>query len=149
MTTSSVGSLSIISSAADVDYVLELIKAFGPGVLPFAAAALYTVAVNNQVGIIERTTRAEIASSKETVDNQIKALHETTDIQIKALHETTDIQIKAINNQIKALHETTDIQIKASNKISEEMIKASEARIDSILMKFVVQNNSRVDDKKS
>ncbi len=123
MTTSSVESLSIISSAAEVDYVLELIKAFGPGVLPFAAAAVYTVAVNNQVGIIERTTRAEIASSKET---------------IKAMHETTNIQIKAINNQIIS-----------SNKISEEMIKASEARIDSILTKFVVQNNSSVDDKKS
>jgi hypothetical protein len=115
MKISSVESLSILVAASESDYSLELIRAFGPGTLPLAAVALYTIAVNGQIGIIERTTRNEI----------------------KATQESTENQIKAVENQINAM-----------NKLNEERIKASEAKIENILMKFVVQKNNRGDDGK-
>jgi sortase (surface protein transpeptidase) len=130
MKISSVESLSILVAASESDYSLELIRAFGPGTLPLAAVALYTIAVNGQIGIIERTTR-----------NEIKATQESTEKQIKASQESTE-------KQIKASQESTENQINAMNKLNEERIKASEAKIENILMKFVVQKNNRGDDGK-
>ena len=137
MKISSVESLSILVAASESDYSLELIRAFGPGTLPLAAVALYTIAVNGQIGIIERTTR-----------NEIKAMQVSTENQIKAAQESTENQIKAVENQIKAAQVSAENQINAMNKLNEERIKASEAKIENILMKFAVQNNNRGDDGK-
>ena len=118
MTSSSVESLSILSSAENVDYILETIKVIGPGALPLAAVAIYTLAVNNQVGIIERTTNNEIKSAKETINaNKVEN-----------------------DKQISVMKELVNIQINAMNKISEQTTKASESKIESILMRFTAQN---------
>jgi uncharacterized protein YjbK len=113
-----VESLSILSSAENVDYILETIKVIGPGALPLAAVAIYTLAVNNQVGIIERTTNNEIKSAKETINaNKVEN-----------------------DKQISVMKELVNIQINAMNKISEQTTKASESKIESILMRFTAQN---------
>jgi len=118
MTSSSVESLSILSSAENVDYILETIRVIGPGALPLAAVAIYTLAVNNQVGIIERTTNNEIKSAKETINaNKVEN-----------------------DKQISVMKELVNIQINAMNKISEQTTKASESKIESILMRFTAQN---------
>ena len=143
MTSSSVESLSILSSAENVDYFLESIKALGPGALPLAAVALYTVSVNNQIGIIEKTTNTEIKSAKEALAVQVNI----TKDQIKANKEESDKQIKAnkeeSDKQISVMKELVNIQINAMNKISEQTTKASESKIESILMRFTAQNYNR------
>ena len=118
MTSSSVESLSILSSAENVDYILETIRVIGPGALPLAVVAIYSLAVNNQVGIIERTTNNEIKSAKETINaNKVEN-----------------------DKQISVMKELVNMQINAMNKISEQTIKASESKIESILMRFTAQN---------
>ena len=129
MTSSSVESLSILSSAENVDYILETIRVIGPGALPLAVVAIYSLAVNNQVGIIERTTNNEIKSAKETINaNKVEI-----DKQINANKVEND-------KQISVMKELVSIQINAMNKIIEQTTKASESKIESILMRFTAQN---------
>ena len=133
MTSSSVESLSILSSAENVDYILETIRVIGPGALPLAAVAIYTLAVNNQVGIIERTTNNEIKSAKDTInanrvenDRQIKAMHDSTDIKIKANKEENDKQISVMKELVKANKEENDKQI----LVIKELVKANKEEND-------------------
>ena len=92
------------------------------------------MAVNDQVGIIERTTNNEIKSANKVEnDRQIMAMHDSTDIKIKANKEEND-------KQISVMKELVNIQINAMNKISDQTTKASESKIESILMSFTAQN---------
>jgi len=136
MTSSSVESLSILSSAENVDYILETIRVIGPGALPLAAVGIYTLAVNNQVGIIERTTNNEIKSAKETIN----ANREENDKQISVMKELVKANKEENDKQISVMKELVNIQINAMNKISEQTTKASESKIESILMRFTAQN---------
>ena len=92
-------------------------------------------------------------------DKKIAALNESTKLQIDATKESTktqiDLQVRENDKKIAALNESTKTQIDATKELvnaiersTKESIKASEARIDSILMKFMVQNKQIDNEKK-
>jgi hypothetical protein len=70
-------------------------------------------------------------------DKKIAALNESTKLQIDATKESTKTQVDATKELVNAIERST-----------KESIKASEARIDSILMKFMVQNKQIDNEKK-
>ena len=91
-----------------------------------AAVTLYTNFVNKQVDILERALRYEI----------------------KTMREFNDLQVRETDKKIEAMKELVAFQVNSIEKTTKESIKASEARIDSILLKFVVENKDIDNQKK-
>jgi hypothetical protein len=89
------------------------------------AVGLYTLAVNKQIGILERASRNEI----------------------RMMREFNELQIRETDKKIDAMRELVAIQVNSIEKTTKESIKASEARIDSILLKFVVENKHIANEK--
>ena len=58
------------------------------------------------------------------------------------------MQIDATKEQINATKELVAIKVNAIETSTKESIKAFEARIDSMLMKFIVQNKQIDNEKK-
>ena len=101
------------------------------------AVGFYSLAVNRQIGILKRASRNEIRMMREFNELQVRK----NDKKIATLNESTKMQIDATK-------ELVAIQVSAIQRSTKESIKASEARIDSILMKFMVQNKQIDNEKK-
>jgi len=97
------------------------------------AVGFYTLAVNRQIGLLERAFRNDNKVMREFNELQVRE----NDKKIAALNESTKTQIDATKELVNAIERST-----------KESIKASEARIDSILMKFMVQNKQIDNEKK-
>lgn len=111
---------SSVESAAEVDYLLEIIKAAGPSVLPFLFVTAYSIAVN--LRIRRKTREIELKEMHESTENRIKTIEnqtnrmrestenriKTTENQIKEMRESTENRIKIIENQINEMRESTD-----------------------------------------
>jgi hypothetical protein len=97
------------------------------------AVGFYTLAVNRQIELLERAFRNDNKVMREFNELQVRE----NDKKIAALNESTKLQIDATKELVNAIERST-----------KESIKASEARIDSILMKFMVQNKQIDNEKK-
>jgi len=97
------------------------------------AVGFYTLAVNRQIELLERAFRNDNKVMREFNELQVRE----NDKKIAALNESTKTQIDATKELVNAIERST-----------KESIKASEARIDSILMKFMVQNKQIDNEKK-
>ena len=129
----SISSSVELISAIPTDNTLEILKLMAPGILPLTAVGFYTLAVNRQIELLERAFRNDNKVMREFNELQV---HEN-DKKIAALNESTKTQIDATKELVNAIERST-----------KESIKASEARIDSILMKFMVQNKQIDNEKK-
>ena len=102
-----------------------------------AAVGLYTNSVNKQITIQGNATKEFNA-----------LLIGETDKKIDAMKELNALQIRETDKKIDAMKELAAIQVNSIEKSTKESIKASEARIDSILLKFVVENKHIANEKK-
>jgi len=119
------------------------------------AVGFYTLAVNRQIELLERAFRNDNKVMREfnelqvrENDKKIAALNESTKTQIDATKESTKTQIDATKESTKTQIDATKELVNAIERSTKESIKASEARIDSILMKFMVQNKQIDNEKK-
>ena len=110
------------------------------------AVGLYTLAVNRQVAITERSSMILIRIMREETRNEIRIMREFNELQVRETDKKIDAwkdlakeSIKASEARIDSIVRETDKKIDASKELAKESIKASEARIDTILLKFMVQ----------
>ena len=108
------------------------------------AVGFYTLAVNRQIGLLERAFRNDNKVMREFNELQVRE----NDKKIAALNESTKLQIDATKESTKTQIDATKELVNAIERSTKESIKASEARIDSILMKFMVQNKQIDNEKK-
>jgi len=90
---------------------------------------MYTISVNTQIKIQRDATKEFNALLIRETDKKIDAMKELNALEIRAMKELVAIQVNSIE------------------KTTKESIKASEARIDSILLKFVVENKHIANEK--
>jgi hypothetical protein len=115
--------ISILLSAEEQTnpYLIELAKAVGQLTLPVAASIYISNVIEKQISSVKESTEKQIA----VVEKQIVSTAASTEKQIAAVKESTEKQIAAVEKQIVI-----------NKELNEKSIMASEARIESILLKF-------------
>jgi DNA-directed RNA polymerase beta subunit len=122
-------------------YLLELAKTVGQIALPVTVGTFILNGIDKQIKITKESTEKQIIANKESTEKQIIANKESTEKQIIANKELIIAMKESTEKQIIANKEL----IIANKESTAESIKASEARIESILLKFTSTLNSRQD----
>ena len=103
---------------------------------------------DKKIAALNESTKTQIDATKELVNAIERSTKESTKTQIDATKESTKTQIDATKESTKTQIDATKELVNAIERSTKESIKASEARIDSILMKFMVQNKQIDNEKK-